>query len=490
MASTRKSFPLPTEYKLERDVVINAARVVNMYVIPADSTVQGVAWVPCSGFQSPFMVGSGNIRAQFIFKDTMYAVSGDAFYRIDTGLVPTFINNLTTLSGYVKITANEVQLIIVDGANAYIYNTSTAVFSTVAFPFPVVPTDVTVLDNYFVLINSGSQKFYVSNLNDGTTWQTLNFALFESNPDQLFAINCLKRRVYLFGHYSTEVWYDAGATDFPLRRDNNSLFEHGCASPGTVQEGFEIMMYLAQNQDGAAGVMLVQGTAYPQKVSSPELDLYLQNVVSLSSSQAILYKENGFTFYQLSFSTDNKTFLYVVETNKWSEIEMPDGDRSPISTHAFFNNKHYVGMADENKIYQLSYQFFTYRNELIRCQLISPPFYSDNNERIRMDRFQLEAVTGIPQGTLPNQMIYPQLNDLVAFNIQPTVLLFISRDGGVTYGNGRRATMGRLGQYIKRVLWTRLGCQRARRLVLRIEFPFLVPFIVIGAYIIYEVLPE
>lgn len=486
----QQPFTLPDSYKIERDVTINASRVVNMYAIPAEKTVQSLAWVPASGFQNPTLVGSFPIRAQYVFRGLLYIVTGDAIYSLDAGLVPTFLGMINTLNGYVGVTANENQLIFVDGGDAYVWDTMTTTFTTVAFGFPIFPVDVTMIDNYFVIPNGGTQKFYVSALNDGTMWDVLDFAIFQSTPDQLVATNSLKRRVYLFGNYSTEVWYDAGASDFPLRRDNNSLFEHGCASPDTIKEGFEVMLYLAQNQDGSAGVMLVQGTAYPQKISSPELDLYLQNVTMLNDSQAFLYKENGFTFYQLSFNTDNKTFLYVIETQKWSELETESGDRHPAANHSFFNNKHYVGMFDENKIYELSYQFFTYREELIKCILVCPPFYDTNHKRIRIDRFELEVAGGIPQGTLPNQMIYDQLNSLVVDNKSPNALLFVSRDGGRTFGNGVRASTGRLGDYLKRVLWRRLGCQKGRRIVLKIEFPYLVPFIVIGAYVIFEVLPQ
>lgn len=490
MASQRAPLKLATEYGLERDITLSPSQLINMYALPNQETTQGFFLSPASGFENPIEINAENIRSQFVFNGIQYVVSFDEVYSVDSLNVPTFLGTLNTTGGYVKATANETQVIWVDGSDAYIWNTLTSTFSVVTFGFSLFPGDVTMIDNYFVIPDIGATKFYVSALNDGTTWSALSFALFQSTPDQLKGISTLKRRVYLFGNYSTETWYDAGDSDFPLRRDNNSLFEHGIASPETVQEGFEIMMYLAQNKDGAAGVMLVEGTAFPRKVSSPSLDLYLQNVSNLNDASAILYKENGYTFYQLTFNADNHTFLYVVETNKWSEISMPNGDRSPIATHAFFNNKHYVGMFDEGKLYEFSYKFFTYRDELIRCQIVNPPLLDSEHRRVRADRYELEVVTGMPQGTLSNQNAYQQLNDLITTNTAPYALLFVSRNSGRTYGNGRAASIGKLGQYNTRVIWRKLGCMWARRMVLKIEFPFLVPFIVMGSYIIYEDLPE
>lgn len=490
MSSSRSLFPLAKEYKIERDVLIDSSRIINMHAIPAINTTQQTAWVPVSGFENGISVGTGPARAAFVFRGSIYWVSGTDIFEIDSTLVPVLRGTIGTATGYVGITANQTQVMFVDGDKGYIWDTASSVFSTIVFGFPILPSDVAMLDNYFITFEAGQQKFYVSALGDGTTWSALNFAVFESNPDQLLAIKALKRRLFLFGQFSTETWYDAGATDFPLRRDNNSLFEHGVYSAAAVNEGFEIMMYLAQNQNGCAGVMLVLGTALPQKVSTPAIDLLLQGLTDLTDSDSILYKENGFTFYQLSFVTDNLTLVYVVETNLWHQIELIDGSRSPISVHAYLNSTHYVGTFNSNQLYELSYKFFTFDGDLIRMILDSPPFYSPQHKRIRVDRFELEVNTGMPEVTLPVQYRYDYLNEFIQQNGDPSVILFISRDGGRTYGNGHRVSIGKLGDYTLPVRWRKLGVHRERRVVIRLEFPYKLPLIIIGAYIVFEELPE
>ena len=98
--------------------------------------------------------------------------------------------------------------------------------------------------------------------------------------------------------------------------------------------------------------------------------------------------------------------------------------------------------------------------------------------------------TGMPQVTLPIQNTNSQVNDLIVDNDSAEAILFVSRDGGRTFGNGRRQSLGKYGDFLKQVYWRRLGSQRGRRMVLLLEFPYKIPFVLIGAYIDYEVLPE
>ena len=485
---TKVPLQLPIQYGIERDVLINSSNLINIYAVPEEQTTSKNVYLYASGFESPSSVGSDPIRAQFVYKGIQYLVSGISVYKRDSLGVVTFIGNISAGAGYVGITANQTQIIFVDGSNGYIFDINTSTFTQIVFGFPITPVDVEMLDNYFIVINGGTQQFFVSAVGDGLTWDELKTANFQSTPDTLVAVFALKRRLYLFGTQSIESWYDAGGTPFPLVRDNNALFEHGCISPSTIKEGFEVMLYLSSNANGAPAVMLVEGAANPRKVSTPPIDFFLQNADDISQSDAILYKENGFTFYQISFSVDDVTLVYVLETNRWHTLELRNGKRHPAISHSFSYGKHWIGVSDDNFLYELSYKFFTYRGDLIRCFIITPPLYAENNNRIRVDNLYLEMATGLPGITLPIQYANPQANDLVITNEEPYVIISVSRDGGRTYGNGRRLDMGSIGQFIRIMQLRRLGCYKGRRVTFKIEFPFKIPFILIGAYVAYAVL--
>lgn len=491
----RGAYSIISSYGIDRDVVINGQQCVNMYMVPSNVNKEGAVLVPASGHENPIAFGINDaFRTQFVFDGNMYSVVSDILYKTDTARVSVVCGTLSTTVGYVGIDANTHQVVVADGINIYVYDTSTAVFTTVPIA-GVFPGDICSLDGYIITINSGSNDWYISALNNATTWNPVDTAQFSSKAgDKLVGCNVLKRRLYLQGHISTEVWEDAGAADFPFRRDNNFLFEHGIAAPKTVQHGFEMMLYLATNQDGPAGVMLIEGVSNPKKVSDQYVDLFFQNVESLQDSEATLKRENGFIFYQLSFSTDDSTFVYIVNTGKWHTLETIEGHRHIETSHAYFNNKHYIGAFNSPTLYELSYKFITYNGDLIKPLVQFAPFFDRENggshRRIMVDRFELECIPGMPDAIYPNPGKYPQMQALINFNDAPKVFLSVSRDGGRTFGNRQEATLGELGDYKARTIFRQIGCLESRRFVFRIEYYYTVQFYIIGASISYEVLPE
>jgi hypothetical protein len=84
---------------------------------------------------------------------------------------------------------------------------------------PATPTaagHVAFLNGYGIYIVPGEQQFYVSNLNDFSTWDALNFASAETNSDDLVRAFTDHGELWLFGKQSIEIWADSGGTDFPF----------------------------------------------------------------------------------------------------------------------------------------------------------------------------------------------------------------------------------------------------------------------------------
>ena len=54
------------------------------------------------------------------------------------------------------------------------------------------------------------------------------------------------------------------------------------------------------------------------------------------------------------------------------------------------------------------------------------------------------------------------VNPAVIQGVEPRVALYISNDGGMTWGNPIYASLGRIGQFMKRARFNRLGTSRNR----------------------------
>lgn len=500
---TMKRTDFPIVGSLHEDIVtkINAERTINMYEVEFPQGKKPSYLHPTPGKLeiAPFSDGNAG-RASFVFGIApnifTYFVVGATIYRMDTSLVPVVLaaSFFTTTTGYVAISANQFEVIFMDGIKTYLFNTTTNVGTdiTASFPTGFVPFDVDFMDGYFIVISKSTgqeNKFYLSNLNDGATWSTLDFALINSRPTVLNGVAVLKRRIFFFGLTKSEVWQDAGFADFPFRRDNNLLLEHGVSAINSIDEGFELLFYLSGDADGVGSIMMVYGTS-PEPISTPQMDEKIQMFTNPSDAIGFVYKINGQIFYQISFQADDHTFVYNVNTKKWHEQQVLNGTRDTSVTHAFFDNKHFITTYNDSKLYQLSYAFLSNNGEKIKrtriCRTMSSPTY----ERIKHSRMQIDMLKGVG---LINTKGLNHFGPLAppppsASDVNPEVFLSVSQDGGITYMAMGTADFGAAGDRLIRIIWRQLGTYRDA--IFKFEIFNAVPVYILGGAIDYEVQPQ
>lgn len=113
--------------------------------------------------------------------------------------------------------------------------------------------------------------------------------------------------------------------------------------------------------------------------------------------------------------------------------------------------------------------------------------------KVRLASTEADAMAGIAivlstAGTPIN--VLEMVSRFVA-DVQPVIFLAISRDGGQTYGNYAKATMGKIGNRTHRSVWRKLGTTpRGQGFTPKIEFFNEIPFIILGAAWDFDVLPE
>ncbi|MGV2359753.1 UNVERIFIED_CONTAM: hypothetical protein QOZ72_28920, partial [Pseudomonas aeruginosa] len=84
---------------------------------------------------------------------------------------------------------------------------------------------VDYLDGYGVFVRPDTQQFYISALNDFTTFDALDFASDEADPDNLVTHIVDHQELILFGERVTTVWFDSGDATFPLARREGATME-------------------------------------------------------------------------------------------------------------------------------------------------------------------------------------------------------------------------------------------------------------------------
>jgi hypothetical protein len=457
-------------YNVGREPKISSQDLVNMYVIRDEKSKTGSALVPMIGRRRVITLSEGGaIRNMYTYREYMYAVSGNKIHRIDSILTPALLGTISNSVGFVGISSNENELIFVNGLNGYVWNRITTTFSTIsAAGFPSNPASVATLDGYFIVNSSGSNQFNISGSNNGLDWNALNFALMQSQADEIISLAVLNRKLFLFGKKITEVWYNVGAADFPFRRDNNLLIEYGCKSAGSIAVGYQLMFWLAASKEGGVSIVVTDGTM-PKTVSTPAIEYVLQQMTDATNTNSLLYKADGHIFYELSFTNENKTFIYDLTTGIWLRGMELNKTRSIDNCHCFFNEKHYVGSSMDKKIYEMSSQLYSNDGEDIYYKIISGHFCDPSLKKTRILRINLDIVAG------------DELNS----NELPLVFLSCSKDGGRSYSDKKTAGLGKIGERLYRCIFRRLGS--SRDWVFKFEFFGKTKFMVLNAIVDYEI---
>jgi hypothetical protein len=495
---------------------VNAAdsRMVNLFpeVVP-EGGKQPAFLQRVPGLTLRVTVGSGPIRGLWEHANSMYVVSGNTFYRVTSGYVVTALGAVAG-SNLVTMADNGTQIFIAADPYGYIYNTSTGVFGQIIDPdFPGASV-VDYLDGYFVFIEPNSQRIWVTALLDGTSIDPLDFASAEGDPDNIVSMIVDHREVWLFGNNSTEVWYNAGLTDFPLVRIQGAFNELGCAARYSVAKMNNQVYWLGKDPRGQ-GIVYVANGYQGQRVSTHAVEWQIQQYGAMSDAIGYTYQQDGHSFYVLVFPSAGKTWVYDAATGAWHERAGWDNNWTQYRGQAqvFFNNENLLGDYENGRIYAVDQDTYAYNGETQRWlrSWRALPTGENTLRRTAQHTLQLDCETGVGLEQYPayeaedlaaenGELLIAEYtqNDLVtesgetltteagdgfetlvdtpdypipfvppmyltttaytaAPGYDPEVMLRWSDDGGHTWSNEHWRSMGKIGQYGYRTIWRRLG---------------------------------
>jgi hypothetical protein len=306
---------------------------------------------------------------------------------------------------------------------------------------------VAYLDGYFVFNQPNSQIIWVSQLLDGSSVDPLDFASAEGSPDGVVGLIADHRELWVFGTDSVEVWYDSGATDFPLQRIQGAFNEIGCVSAYTIAKIDNGLFWLGTDARGQGIVYRANGYT-GQRISTHAIEYAIAQYGNISDAIAYTYQQEGHAFYVLTFPSGNATWVYDVATQAWHERAGWDNGeftRHRSNCQCNFGGNIIVGDFENGNIYTLDLDVYA-DNGGIQKWLRSwraLPSGQNNLKRTAHHSLQLNVESGVG------------LND--GQGSDPQAMLRWSDDGGHTFSNEHWSPMGRIGAYGHRVFWRRLG---------------------------------
>jgi hypothetical protein len=464
---------------------VNAAdnRMVNLFPEIVPEGGQMPAFLNrAPGLQFQQTIGTGPIRGLWPRPGSnsgFYVVSGNRVYLLTSlTATPTLLGTVAAGTTPVSITDNGDQVIFVTNPDAYVYTESTGTFAQVTDPdFPGAVT-VGYIDGYFVFNEPNSQKIWVTSLLDGTQIDPLDFASAEGAPDGVVGIIVDHREVWVFGTNSTEVWYDAGAADFPLARIQGAYNEIGCVAPFSIAKLDNSVFWLGRDARGQ-GIVYRAGGYVGQRISTHAIEWQIQQYSDMSDAVAYTYQQDGHAFYVLNFPTGGTTWVFDAATGAWHErayFDNGDFSRHRGNNQCSVNGYTIIGDYQNGNIYTFDLDVYadngTPQKWLRSWRAL--PTGTNNLRRTAHHSLQLNCevgvgLNGLAPGDIPPQPAYTLdvnfiFQQYAAPGTLPTVqgadpqaMLRWSDDGGHTWSTEHWTSIGRLGQYGRRAIWRRLG---------------------------------
>ncbi len=459
---------LATESSQSRSLPLDAQLLLNFFTERQPQSAKSQA--PLFGAPGLALFSTtplGPSRGGWNFNGVYYEVGGDTLYRIDQYGNATDVSGGLPIGGSnpVGMSDNGIQLCIVNGVEGFIYTTAGGLVQITDTAFYPSKT-VTFMDGYFLFERLGTNEWFISALYDGLAYNGLDFATAEGAPGTMTATAQNLELVFLFSSSHIEIWYDAGTNNFPFQRYSGGVIPYGCVSPYSVTKQDGALFFL-----GTDKIMYRLQANVPVRISTHPIEHIIAQDPDLTTAEVFTYTLEGHKFIVLTLVNINRTLVFDISTQKWHDRDSCDADyvslgrwRGRNATNVY--EQTIIGDAIDGRVGKVDWTAYTEYGNTMRGQVYSAPQHADR-KRVFCSRFELDVQAGVGLANAPGD--------------DPQIMLDYSRDGAMTWSLQQKwRSMGRIGQFLKRLRWLRMG--QARQWVWRLTVTDPVPRVIIAAH--------
>lgn len=277
------------------------------------------------------------------------ATNSDYFVNDDTIYRNGYVTSIGTISsGTQKVLFREVGglLVLIDPENNEVWTITTGGTLTQVTDVDLPSTIAgggTTLDGYLFLIDDFG-IISQSDLDDATSWNSLNFLEAEREPDSGTYLGRHHDHIVAFGKGSIEFFYNAAnPTGSVLSRRQDIFYNIGCPYEDGVWEDGDDLYFLGRSQRGDYGIYVISNFQISM-ISSPEFNTFLSSTYADGSFFPLLtgFAARGHTFVAVTIHTIHEhihpvyTFVYDRNTKLWSPwdssmVELTDVLGIPVS---------------------------------------------------------------------------------------------------------------------------------------------------------------
>lgn len=444
------SLPITNGFYISSSLPVSAQQCMNWY--PNKPQAPGLSEGQLYG--TPGFVEVGEVRIDGPCRGARemggipYFVMGAALYRLNDDDTWDSLGAISG-TGRVSMSDNGTQLfVLVPGGAGYIFTepSTLTTISDVDFTANGDPQQVTFVDGYFVL-TTDTKKFILSDLNDGTAYNALDFGSAESSPDGTITPIVFKNQLFIVGEITTEAFSNIGGADFPFQRTGLFL-DQGTKAPFSVVNASETFAFIGSGKNESPAAYALNGNQ-SQKISTDVIDEMLRSLTSaeLAAVYGWSYAQDGHFF--IGWTLPETAIVYDTTTGLWHERASKyidtDTDETIDITYraaAFVSGygNIYVGDTQDGRIGLMSRDEYTEYGEAIHRVVSTQPF-QNNMQPYFVPYLELTVESGVGNTDEPD----------------PEIIMDVSRNGGKTFEYPRSRPIGQIGDYTARAIWRRLG---------------------------------
>lgn len=418
-------------------------------------------------------------RGEWVMDEIAYEVAGTTLYRVNSDGTTTSLGTITG-AGQVSMVDNGTQLcIVVPGSTGYIYTVAGGLVTISDADYTANPSlQVVFKDGYFIHITAS--KFFISALNDGTAYDALDFAAAEVLPDKITAAHVNRNVLYICGTETIEPFQNIGGEGFPFQRIAGGVVAKGVKGKFSLKDFDNSFLFFGGGHNEQPTIWKFNGGS-PFKISTAAIDKIISEHIDSEQDDIYIstYAEEGGFFANAHFKDRVLTYDAAASalsgSPKWHERKSKDVNGLPVKWRVAGIMKAYgVTLVTDNqsgRVGKLDQNIYVEYDSSIRRVVSTQPLHA-LGDPVAFSEMEIMCEAGTASVAVSIDHMEFTEDDFAEWTAgdpidwtgpvgpdgsNPFISREFSDDGGYTFSNMTRRSLGLQGQYKRRQVWKREG---------------------------------
>jgi hypothetical protein len=255
--------------------------------------------------------------------------------RVKPSGAKTTLHTILTTGMDVDITENNKnQVTIVDGKTAYVIeqqNSDNVVELSPSQSFPLLnPISCATINNFTVILDGNTGQWVISDANNAISYADFAVAIqvIDGSLSKAIAVRSINNNIFIFGTTGIERYeptLNVNIYLFPLQKDMNFKINFGAISTSSVVANINTIYFLSSrfipiSLDAKGFSELLPDNGQNERDESG-IAREIASYPDVKEAKGAFYTFLGNFFYQLTFETSAKTWVYCINSKTFANID-------------------------------------------------------------------------------------------------------------------------------------------------------------------------